>query len=163
MKFNIFFLCKSFLDSSDVTPSLTLSDHISIFNSNNRETAIFASIKSLASFSDVDSTGLQREISLASFASAQKYLMFTRHSWMWHTLVSIPGRRAAEEEEKKRRCWPFRDKLEVWGELFPRCLGGILESRFAHKAALTLSRSWGEAPRCNSTSDSGFKLCNPLS
>lgn len=80
MKFNIFFLSMSFLDSADVTHSLTLSDHISIFNSNNRVTAIFAAIKSLAKFSDVDSTGLQREISLASFASAQNYLMFTGHS-----------------------------------------------------------------------------------
>lgn len=80
MKFNGVFLCNSFLDLADVTHSLTLSDHISIFNSNNRMTAVFAVLKPLAKFSVVDSTGLQREIYLASFASAQNCLKFTGQS-----------------------------------------------------------------------------------
>lgn len=58
MKFKGFFLCNSFLDLADVTHSLTLSDHISIFNSNNRVTAAFSILKPLANFSDVDSTDL---------------------------------------------------------------------------------------------------------
>jgi len=42
MKFKRLFLCDSFLDLADVTHSLTLSDQISIFNSNNRATSAFS-------------------------------------------------------------------------------------------------------------------------
>lgn len=134
MKCNRFFLCNSSLDSADVIHSLTLSDHVSVFNSNNRATAMFAVIKSLATFSDVDSTGLQREIHLASFASAQNYLMFTGHSECDTPLFPFQGTGVAKEEGKKYRS----DLSEIsWrcGENFsPRCLGAIKESRFALKA-----------------------------
>lgn len=162
MKFNIFFLCKSFLDSADVTHSLSLSDHISIFNSNKSDSYICCN-KILGQifwcrfnrFAERIFPGIPCICS--KLPDVHRAQLNVTHS-SFHTRVQGSGRR-----REKHRCWPFRDELGVWGELFPRCLGGILESRFAHKAALTLSRSRCKALHCSSTSDSGFKLCNPLS
>lgn len=133
MKCNRFFLCNSSLDSADVTHSLTLSDHVSVFNSKNRATAILAGIKSLATFSDVDSTGLHREIHLASFASAQNWCSQGTVS-VTHCCFPSRAQGGAEEEGKKYRSDLSELSWRCGENFFPRCLGAIKESRFAHKA-----------------------------
>lgn len=129
MKFNGFFLCNSFLDLADVTHSLTLSDHISIFNSNNCCTKTTGQIF-CCRFNRFAERNLPGILCICSkLPEVHRAELNVTYS-CFHSRV--------QGQQRKKGKYTDADLLEIsWrcGENFsPRCLGGILESRFAQKA-----------------------------